>query len=114
MTNDLRKLVEEATPGPWEAAERGAYSDFDGQSRVILGDDMRIGVIQGADEESDANARLIAAAPAIAERCIRAEEALLDIARRITHPFDPKPSLEQIAAIARAHLQSQQATEGEG
>ena len=55
------------TPGPWEACDQGDYSDFDGNSRVILGDDMRIAVVQWSpgdmQAESDANAHLIAAAP---------------------------------------------------
>jgi len=29
------------TPGPWGAAERGDYSDFDEQSRGIIGNDRR-------------------------------------------------------------------------
>lgn len=52
------------TPAPWEASEHGDYSDFDGNSIVILGDDKRIVVVQGPnDEETNSNARLIAAAP---------------------------------------------------
>lgn len=57
------------TPGPWEACDPGDYADFDGDSRVILGDDRRIAVVHwkyephGGDTECDANARLIAAAP---------------------------------------------------
>ncbi len=52
------------TPGPWEACERGAYSDFDGNSRVILGSDRRIAVVQhSGTPEDEANTLLIAAAP---------------------------------------------------
>ena len=52
------------TPGPWEAAERGDYFDLDGNSRVILGDDRRIAIVQHSGREADAaNTRLIAAAP---------------------------------------------------
>jgi hypothetical protein len=56
------------TKGPWEAAERGAYSDYDGDSVVILGDDMRIAVVQhsGAAWQT-ANARLMVAAPDMLE-----------------------------------------------
>ncbi|MES2783802.1 MAG: hypothetical protein V4657_13490 [Pseudomonadota bacterium] len=57
------------TPAPWEASDPGDYSDFDGQSRVILGDDMRIAVVHWNDTHNqamcDANACLIAAAPAL-------------------------------------------------
>lgn len=54
------------TPGPWEAADRGDYGDYNGNCRVILADDMRIAVVHdyGADE-SEATARLITAAPDI-------------------------------------------------
>lgn len=52
------------TRGPWEAYERGDYSDFDGNSNVIIGDDRRIAVVQNSGtEEDDANARLIEQAP---------------------------------------------------
>ena len=52
------------TPGPWSASEHGAYGDYDGNSIIILGDDLRVAVVLGYDtEETQANARLIAAAP---------------------------------------------------
>lgn len=53
------------TPGPWVACQPGDYADFDGRSIVILGDNMRIAVVQGDDETALANARLIEAAPAM-------------------------------------------------
>lgn len=51
------------TPGPWVAAERGDYGDYEGNSRVILGNDRRIAVVQhhGTDED-EANTHLIEAA----------------------------------------------------
>lgn len=56
------------TPGPWSAAERGDYSDFDGDSCVILGNDRRIAIVQhNGSIEDEANAALIAAAPALLE-----------------------------------------------
>ena len=51
------------TPGPWEACDRGDYSDFDGNSRVIIGDDTRIAVVHSRGEDwQEANAHLIASA----------------------------------------------------
>lgn len=47
------------TPGPWEACERGDYGD---DGIVILGDDMRIAVVN-----RDEDAALIAAAPELLE-----------------------------------------------
>lgn len=70
------------TPGPWEASAPGDYADFDGDSRVILGDDRRIAVVHwsyethGGDTECDANARLIAAAPSILAALEEARAAL--------------------------------------
>lgn len=49
-----------ATPRPWELCERGAYTDFEGNSRVIIGDNMRIAVVQtDGRQETEANAALI-------------------------------------------------------
>lgn len=56
------------TPGPWSASEHGDYGDYDGNSIIILGDDLRVAVVLGYDtEETQANARLIAAAPFLLE-----------------------------------------------
>ena len=56
----LERLAALATPGPWEACDRGDYGDFDGDSRVILGDDMRVAVVQtDGRDETEANADLI-------------------------------------------------------
>lgn len=64
------------TKGPWAASEHGAYGDYDGNSIVILGDDLRIAVVLGYDtKETRANARLIAAAPDL----LAALEALMRI-----------------------------------
>lgn len=54
------------TPGSWDLSEVGAYSDFGGKSRVILGDDMRLAVVHAGGEfaeENEANAFLMTAAP---------------------------------------------------
>jgi hypothetical protein len=68
------------TPGRWEAADRGDYADFDGDSRVILGDDRRIAVVQhaGADDD-EANTHLIAAAPDLYSRLLAANGALIAV-----------------------------------
>jgi len=52
-------MTSNTTPFPWELCERGDYADFDGNSRVILGDDRRIAVIHVSDEESEATAQFI-------------------------------------------------------
>ena len=58
-------MAEKHTPD-WTLCDRGDYVDFDGDSRVILGDGMsvRIGVIQtNGRPETEANAYLAVAAP---------------------------------------------------
>jgi hypothetical protein len=54
------------TKGPWEMSARGDYGDYDGNCRVIIGDDTRVAVVQDHGPQfpwAEANARLIAAAP---------------------------------------------------
>jgi hypothetical protein len=58
------------TPGPWAASAPGDYSDYSGDCSVITGDDTRVCVALGTDQEATANARLIAAAPTMAEYII--------------------------------------------
>lgn len=42
--------------GKWSASERGAYTDFDGNSRVISNSDKRLVVVQHhGSEEDEAN-----------------------------------------------------------
>lgn len=86
------------TPGPWEACEPGAYSDFDGRSSVILGDDMRIAVVQGDSDSDIANARLIAAAPDLLE----AAQAALTICERSNTGAAGEIAVLLAPAIAKA------------
>lgn len=51
------------TPGPFTPCDPGDYSDYGGNSIVIIGDDRRIAVVLGKDKESKANAALFSAAP---------------------------------------------------
>jgi hypothetical protein len=66
------------TPGPWKACERGDYSDFDKQSQIIIGDEMRICAVHSYDIEGEANARLIAAAPDMLEALISVYQIYID------------------------------------
>lgn len=64
------------TPGPWELCYLGDHSDFDGNSRVVIGDGIRLAVVHtDGRPEAEANARLIASAPDLAE----ALDQLLDL-----------------------------------
>lgn len=78
----------EHTPGPWELCDFGDYGDFDGRSRVICGDDIRLAVVQvpsDDDIEGNANARLIAAAPEL----LAALEEAHDVLHRTLVAFVP-------------------------
>ena len=70
---ELAEKAEQRIPGEWKAAEQGDYGDFDGNSRVILGDDMRLAVVHWSNADDDAVAEFIAAAnPATIKRLLAA------------------------------------------
>ena len=106
MTDALRDRVGH-TPGPWDACDQGDYSDFDGNSRVILGDDMRIAVVQWSpgdrQAESDANALLIAAAPELLEALVEAERHFGPFAE-ITINGQRDPEDVRVTALIRAAI----------
>src|SRR5262249_53074706 len=92
------------TPRPWKLCPIGAYTDFAGQSRVILGDDMRIAVVHATkgNAETKANACLIVAAPDLAEAARDALpflRGLRDGLKAIDPQYDG--TLYEIAAIKR-------------
>jgi hypothetical protein len=60
------------TPGPWKAADPGDYGDYNGECIVVLGDHKRVAVVLGYGPESQADARLIAAAPDLLEAARKA------------------------------------------
>ncbi len=52
------------TPGPWSACNRGDYTDFEGRSRVIFGQEKRLAVVHDDGcGDGNANTRLIEASP---------------------------------------------------
>jgi len=71
------------TPGPWELCDEGDYGDFDGLSQVILGDDRRLCAVHVSDDETRANARLIAAAPELLKALKWAMRGIPKYAQRI-------------------------------
>lgn len=80
----LRERLEKATPAPWEACVPGDYGDFDGDSRVMCGDDKRIAVFhwneryaEGNDADIELSVALRNAAPALLDEIerLRAELA---------------------------------------
>ena len=90
------------TPGPWEKCDRGDYSDFDGHSNVILGDDTRICVVQNSgDDWADANARLIAAAPDMLAALLSAQESIASFMGVHGYPNDSGAGeiLREVSAV---------------
>lgn len=51
------------TQGPIEVCAPGDYGDYEGRCIVLIGDDRRIAVVLGTDDEAKANASLYASAP---------------------------------------------------
>lgn len=53
------------TPGPWKACGYGDYGDYEGRCCIVLGDGgtVRVAAVMGHQEEAEADARLISAAP---------------------------------------------------
>ncbi len=65
------------TKGPWEASNRGDYSDFDGDSVVITGRDRRICAVHHSGYiENVSNVSLITAAPDMLEELRRAAKTI--------------------------------------
>lgn len=82
------------TQGPREASEPGDYGDYNGNCIVILGDDRRLIIVLGSDDESKANARLATHAP----------EMLALLQRAFTSAKLPPKLSNDISAILRAAL----------
>ena len=80
----------EASKGPWEIFNRGDYSDYGGDSRIILGEDRRVAVvIDDGSEETKANSTIIFAAPAMAAWIQKALPYMkLDLERRKFSDYD--------------------------
>ena len=102
--SDLRKLLDEATPGSWEITGRkitkhgGAYDfisgfKWDDFARVVV----RFDYDYADNPAGVANARLIALAPDLAAALLKAEEAL-DDAIRIAARNEAGPDLDAARA----------------
>jgi len=127
---ELEALAEKATPGPWMSNERGAYSDFGGESNVIASadpDDLR----RIAAVHNEVNATLIVALvnnlPAILA-ALKAQQPREDVVERVATvlaPFVCRPvhngDCDDIAAgqsharyVARAAIAAMQENPDEG
>ena len=90
---DLRKILAEATPGPWRYKLPFYGSDEYDTGFFILGKHPKVGSVShasvryGCDEAKElgnikANARLIALTPQLAAALIKAREGLAEIGRQ--------------------------------
>ena len=71
---DLRKILDEATPGPWRIVP-----DQEGEpAQCITAGGFDMATAWGGYLRAEADARLIALAPQLAAALIKAEEALID------------------------------------
>jgi hypothetical protein len=88
------------TPGPWDLVPNGRDSKRLTDCRY--GEQRKsIGIVYAGNDEEEANARLIAAAPEMLEALKRAEWALLDLCQRAG--VADYPAVEAIrAAVAKA------------
>ena len=92
------------TPGPWKAAMPVGNPPFVGnESRVVV---QKVGPLNGPQEESEANARLIAAAPellAVLKQALPWVEDILDSLVRVAERGAVRRlSTEIRATIAKA------------
>lgn len=114
---DLRKLLDEATPGPWvypaQKWARDACIEASGDAVACPGTGGAMSYSQDictmtwrGTPEWDANARLIALAPSLAAALIKAEEALVE-ATEIVHKEYVRATLEAVNAGPSHPLQKQ-------
>ena len=115
---DLRKILAEATPGPWRYKLPFYGSDEYDTGFFILGKHPKVGSVShasvryGCDEAKElgnikANARLIALTPQLAAALIKAEEALASIAANTCCD-----GCQEAALVARAALSEIRALTG--
>lgn len=97
---ELEALAAKATPGPWEACEPGDYGDFDGDSRVMCGDDKRLAVFHwnerytdGNDADIELSVALRNNLPAIlaALKAQQPDEAMVERVATVLAPFVCRP-----------------------
>jgi hypothetical protein len=115
----LEALVSEATPGPWVADGDEVHPECGGVVAICYND----GAVTDGVDRTEPDARLIAAAPALArqllatmDRAERAERALEEIVRLSADPVPPFETTavtlrrKGINQVARAALNKQEPT----
>ena len=94
------------TKGPWFNCGYGEYADYNGKCIIVLGDDntRRVTVVLGRNTpETQANARLIAAAPELLEALENLHANIAEYAQiNNLGGFDNQDMQQARAAIAKA------------
>jgi hypothetical protein len=84
---DLRRVLDGATPGPWEVETGvipiGDTGDYDPYVSVISPERTRIYDVYSEEDQDEANARLIAMAPDLAREYLALREAAGKLAERL-------------------------------
>lgn len=85
---------------PWTACDPGDYTDYDGCSVVVLGDDgaLRIAVVLGNDEDAVRRAKVIAIAPDLLAELHRQADTMADLGRALR--LLGRPTLAEACEIA--------------
>jgi hypothetical protein len=105
-TDELKKLVETATPGPWSLSEETCYSGrFHGTYHRVWDADLNAICAEEYGAHNDggtANMRLIAAAPNLAREVIAFREAAKDVVEThmLTGGGSPEAWAKHCAALA--------------
>lgn len=101
-TDELKALLDEATPGPWRIVP-----DQEGEpAQCITADGFDMATAWGGYLRAEADARLIALAPDLAAALIKAEEALAESVE-IVHKEYVRATLETVNAGPHHLLQKQ-------
>lgn len=107
-TTNLKRLLDEATPGPWEY-DPGQQEDM----RCIIDTEtfgsMRIDITPNGEGSdcSDADLTLAAAAPQLAQEVLRKREALHDLSEvweAVSIDPNRTPAEQQLAAAVVDHI----------
>lgn len=102
---DLRKLLAEATPGPWRIVP-----DQEGEpAQCITAGGFDVATAWGGYLRAEADARLIALTPQLAAALIKVEEALVMIGHRDEkmiwgEDYEVREAFDDVLKIARATL----------
>ena len=99
-SEDLQKLLDECTPGPWNVTDgmRARFIEVAGCHLAHFSKD------EDGPKHREANARLIAMAPSLARRVIAAEALIQALSKQLTRePLIDVSAAEEIVAATLAY-----------